>query len=320
MKKLLAFVLLAVALSVLPGRGVEAAIVIDGNNRDWLAHLRLTDTTGSEEGEADLVSWGAVISDGVLFGFFEMTRDISEYASGTNDIWAGLWIDVDMSGGPGNTPSSLGHRADHLGTEWDAGVFESFDIIVEWGVNTSHWGEGFNYWGAGDNAAQQGSPVSDGLMAYSGKVIEFSVPIADILAELGTYPDAVTAMGAWRIGARVEAAIEESGWGGDNSDTLALCSFLSADINGDGMVGSADLDIIRANWGRTVTPGDRLSGDLSGDGFVSSADLDLVRAFWGQSFEPYVLQGVSSVPEPAIWVLLPLAALMIFGRRKRSDA
>lgn len=54
------------------------------------------------------------------------------------------------------------------------------------------------------------------------------------------------------------------------------------DLNGDGTVGSADLDIVRANWGRTVAAGSLLDGDPSGDGMVGSADLDIVRANWGQ--------------------------------------
>ena len=58
------------------------------------------------------------------------------------------------------------------------------------------------------------------------------------------------------------------------------------DLNGDGYVGSADLDIVRANWGRTVTPGDFASGDACADGVVSSGDLDIVRASWGAGTPP----------------------------------
>ncbi len=295
-----------------------SAILVDGRINDWPEYFILTDSVGGEEGEADLVSWGVVINDGVLFSFFEMSRPISEYATGTNDIWAGLWIDVDQKGGPGNTDSSLGHMPMHLGTEWSGGFFESFDIVVEWGINTSHWGEGFNYWGAGDNVAQQGGPVSGGRMAYAGTIIEFGVPVTDILAELAGYPDEVAATGAWKIGARVEASIDEAGpWGGDNSDQLAWAPLFAADINGDGVVGSADLDVIRANWGRTVTPGDRSSGDLDGDGIVSGNDLDIVRLFWGQTFDIYLPNHFASVPEPVTWIMVSLAALAAFLSRRR---
>ena len=56
---------------------------------------------------------------------------------------------------------------------------------------------------------------------------------------------------------------------------------LPGDLNADGLVGSADLDIIRANWGQTVPAGSLIDGDPSGDGMVGSADLDIIRANWG---------------------------------------
>ena len=51
---------------------------------------------------------------------------------------------------------------------------------------------------------------------------------------------------------------------------------------GDGIVGSADLDMIRSNWGEQVTPGDLSKGDVSGDGVVNSIDLDIVRMHYGE--------------------------------------
>ena len=57
---------------------------------------------------------------------------------------------------------------------------------------------------------------------------------------------------------------------------------LPGDLNDDGLVSSADLDIVRSHWGETVTAGDLSMGDASGDGTVNSADLDVVRAKLGQ--------------------------------------
>ena len=53
------------------------------------------------------------------------------------------------------------------------------------------------------------------------------------------------------------------------------------DLTDDGIVGSDDLDIIRANWGQIVAKGSLQHGDLSGDGRVNSDDLDIIRANWG---------------------------------------
>ncbi len=87
---------------------------------------------------------------------------------------------------------------------------------------------------------------------------------------------------------------------------------LPGDLNGDGLVGSADLDLVRANWGASVTPGDLTMGDASGDGLVDSADLDIVRGNWGQTTSALV----GSVPEPTAAGLL-LMGLLWAGTRRR---
>jgi hypothetical protein len=106
----------------------------------------------------------------------------------------------------------------------------------------------------------------------------------------------------------------ETGWGIDRMDfgtSASTADYLidnitlsgggapgvEGDLNGDGMVGSADLDIVRGNWGQTVEPGCLSCGDPSGDGTVGSADLDIVRANWGAT-------AAAAVPEPTCWVLL----------------
>jgi len=85
---------------------------------------------------------------------------------------------------------------------------------------------------------------------------------------------------------------------------------LPGDLNGDGMVGSADLDIVRGNWGNTVTPGDLAAGDPSGDGSVGSADLDIVRANWGAT-------AAAAVPEPSVLMLVVVAFAAVIATRRR---
>jgi len=72
---------------------------------------------------------------------------------------------------------------------------------------------------------------------------------------------------------------------------------LPGDLNGDGIVGSQDLDIVRTFWLEAVTPGDLTHGDVSGDGTVASADLDTIRANWCAGLK------AATVPEPGWWVL-----------------
>jgi hypothetical protein len=54
----------------------------------------------------------------------------------------------------------------------------------------------------------------------------------------------------------------------------------AGDLNGDGFVGQADLDIVLGNWGQGPPSDGR--ADPSGDDFVGQADLDIVLSNWGQ--------------------------------------
>ncbi|MEZ6193957.1 MAG: carbohydrate-binding domain-containing protein [Phycisphaerales bacterium] len=62
-----------------------------------------------------------------------------------------------------------------------------------------------------------------------------------------------------------------------------LSTSLQGDLNGDGFVGIADLNIVLTNWNLAVTAGDPLQGDPSGDGFVGIQDLNTVLGNWNQS-------------------------------------
>ena len=76
---------------------------------------------------------------------------------------------------------------------------------------------------------------------------------------------------------------------------------IDGDLNGDGFVGSADLDIVRGAWGQSVTGA--ANGDPSGDGVVGSADLDIVRANWGNTAT------ATAVPEPGTIVVLLIGGI-----------
>ena len=85
---------------------------------------------------------------------------------------------------------------------------------------------------------------------------------------------------------------------------------IPGDMNEDGYVGSADLDIVRFHWGQYVMPGDTYAGDANGDGYVGSADLDTVRSHWGQSI------AWPTVPEPGAGLLLLAGLVMVVARRR----
>ena len=82
---------------------------------------------------------------------------------------------------------------------------------------------------------------------------------------------------------------------------------LEGDLNGDGFVGSADLDLVRGHWGESVSG--PAQGDANGDGTVSSADLDIVRGNWGAS-------NFAAVPEPGTVLLIVVGLFgVVLGRR-----
>lgn len=87
---------------------------------------------------------------------------------------------------------------------------------------------------------------------------------------------------------------------------------LDGDLNGDGMVSSFDLDVVRSNWGRTdLPPGSLSQGDTNGDGKVNSGDLDIVRANWGRTL------AAAAVPEPGLVSLSLAVGLLAAALRRR---
>ncbi len=88
---------------------------------------------------------------------------------------------------------------------------------------------------------------------------------------------------------------------------------LPADLNGDGIVGIADLNLILSNWNLNVPPADPLA-DPSGDGYIGIADLIQVLESWSPGTPP---NSAFNIPEPGTrWVLSVLnASLLCRGRR-----
>ncbi len=100
---------------------------------------------------------------------------------------------------------------------------------------------------------------------------------------------------------------------GSNAVQLVLnWDYVYGDIDGDGFVGLADLDVVLSQWNQEVTPGDLAAGDYSGDGFIGLDDLDVVLSNWNQGTPPMDVV----VPEPGSVVVLAGGLLGVM-RRKR---
>jgi hypothetical protein len=90
-----------------------------------------------------------------------------------------------------------------------------------------------------------------------------------------------------------------------------LAVALIGDLNGDGFVGIADLNIVLGAWNQNVTPGDPLAGDPTGDGFVGIADLNLILGNWNTGTPP--ISG-ANIPEPTSAAALGLSSLIVLWR------
>ena len=86
---------------------------------------------------------------------------------------------------------------------------------------------------------------------------------------------------------------------------------IAGDLNGDGFVGIADLNLVLGAWNQAVPPGDPLA-DPSGDGFVGIADLNTVLGSWNSGTPPGTV-----VPEPGAVVLLATGAVSIATQRRK---
>ncbi len=82
---------------------------------------------------------------------------------------------------------------------------------------------------------------------------------------------------------------------------------LLGDLNADGFVGIADLNIVLSHWNQTVTLGDRTQGDAAGtgDGFIGIEDLNVVLGNWNAGTSPGTPppHTPTNIPEPATSLL-----------------
>jgi hypothetical protein len=105
--------------------------------------------------------------------------------------------------------------------------------------------------------------------------------------------------------------LASAGVTGDYFTYSTVGTSLEGDLNNDGFVGIADLNIVLGVWNTNVTPGDLLAGDPSGDGFVGIADLNVVLGNWNAGAPP---AGGGAVPEPASLALMGLGGAALIRR------
>jgi hypothetical protein len=149
-----------------------------------------------------------------------------------------------------------------------------------------------------------GSPDSMyGILIEEGDVLSVPIPGA-----ANPFPSLYISaedlgLGTVRSGTSIMAAH------GDELDALDL--FLAGDLDGDGFVGIADLNIILGSWNQFAPPANP-AADPSGDGFIGIADLNIVLGNWNAGAP---LPPGGAVPEPATLAIMGLAAVAMLRRR-----
>ncbi|MFN3165548.1 MAG: hypothetical protein ACE37H_00625 [Phycisphaeraceae bacterium] len=103
---------------------------------------------------------------------------------------------------------------------------------------------------------------------------------------------------------------------GDGNDLAVAVEYVRpGDLDGSGVIDQQDLGLLIANWGQAVQPGDWSLGDVNNDGQVGIADLDLTLSHWDAQGSP-----PNAIPEPAGLFYLGLALAAYAHRRRRAPA
>ncbi len=168
---------------------------------------------------------------------------------------------------------------------------------------------------AGDDNSSPNAPEYDQLVVTQDVYLDGTLEV--LLAE-GYTPDAGTSFQIIQAGAISGAfatvVLPDLGNGTywdlsdlDRDGRLRVTSELRGDLNGDGFIGIADLDILLAHWGQASA-----TGDVNGDGLVADEDLHIVRTNWGLGTDPG-----SVVPEPGTLAGIQAGALLLGFRRSR---
>lgn len=100
----------------------------------------------------------------------------------------------------------------------------------------------------------------------------------------------------------------------DNFYLGPTLGFAAGDLNGDGFVSQADLDLVLLNWGGTAAPTEWLAFDQFNGFRIDQGELDSVLLNWGDGTQPAI-----SIPEPTVFAMLILGfwGLLLWQPRQK---
>ncbi len=108
------------------------------------------------------------------------------------------------------------------------------------------------------------------------------------------------------------SGINFNNFAGDQFFSITIPPAITGDLDADGFVGIADLNIVLANWNQS-TPLANPQADPSNDNFVGIADLNIVLGNWNAGSP-----APTTIPEPATCALIFLAAPALLTRRRSA--
>ncbi|XAL99192.1 DNRLRE domain-containing protein [Phycisphaeraceae bacterium D3-23] len=265
--------------------------------------------TNRNMGGHNHVASGVTNSGVMLRAIFFM--DIAAFVpAGATINSAAFEFDVTRQGGPNGSVGNT-FALQRVLTDWDEGT------------GTGNLGSATNDGATWDNATATTAwstaggdvaPTSSGqaFIDYSGPGSQtFSMGNAQLAADVQAMLDGsvdnfgflLSPVNAAAQGSAMRITSRE----GNSAARLVIdFTFVSGDLDGDGFIGAADLDLLLAHWGTN----DAMS-DADGDGTVGQGDLDIVISQWGDGTPPDV-----NIPEPGSLALLALGGLLLTKRRR----
>jgi len=255
------------------------------------------------------------------YGYFEASIDFN----GSPSVQQAFWLQSPTYGNPIGDPGTAGTEIDiveHRAT--NAGLSDISDKVS----SALHW-DGY---GASHQQVSHVSPDLGLGTGYHTYAVEWTPTsykyyIDDVL--IWAVTQAVSDRDEYIV---LSAEVKDNSWSGqipaggygslENTNTKMIVDYVRVyqvsnpgDLNDDGFVGLADMDVILNHWNQTVPVGDRSQGDIAGigDGFVGLSDLDVVLANWNMGTPPSA-GAPTMIPEPTSLALLGISTAFAFIR------